>query len=109
MNWIVHLKHLPTMLKEFDSTTVFKEKILIQYFYNRLRYFLKAQLDERGQKLDTWEETIKKAINAKIKAICQPQSLMRKMDNCCLQENRLAKTKKPTKKSKDFNKNKSSY
>ena len=81
MDWAAHLEHLQTVLKEFDSAATPNDKVLICYFRDRLRSFIRAQTDERGRDLDTWEEAIKKVIDAELKAVCQPQSLMGEMDN----------------------------
>ena len=70
------------MLKEFDFAVTFTEKVLICYFCNNLRPSIQAQIDEQNRDLDVWEEAIKKAIDAKAKVACQPQSLMKKIDNC---------------------------
>ena len=84
MDWAAHLEHLQTVLREFDSAAAPNEEVLIRYFCDGLRPSIRTQTDERGRDLDTWEEAIKKAINAEAKAACQPQSLMREMDNQCL-------------------------
>lgn len=48
------------------------KKTFIRYFWNRLRPFIRVQLEEHGHHLDNWEEAIKKAINAEAKVIRQP-------------------------------------
>ena len=83
IDWAAHLEHLQTVLKEFDPAAAPTEEVLICYFCDGLRPSIRAQTDERGQDLDTWEEAIEKAIDAEAKAACQPQSLMKEMDNCC--------------------------
>ena len=83
MDWAAHLNHLQTVLREFDSTTAPNEGVLICYFCDGLRPSIQAQTNEQGQDLDTWKEAIKKSMNAETKAACQPQSLMREIDNQC--------------------------
>ena len=55
------------MLKQFDPIAAPIEEILICYFCDGLKLSLQAQNKERGQDLDTWEEAIKKAIDAEVK------------------------------------------
>ena len=84
MDWAAYLKHLQTVLKEFDPAAAPTERVLICYFCDGLRPSIRAQTNERGQDLDSWEEAIEKAINAEAKTARQPQSLIKEMDNCCL-------------------------
>ena len=64
-------------------------------------------MDEQGWDMDTWEEVIKKAIDAEAKAACQPQFVMKEMGNYCPWGHRPTKTDKPTREPKDTNKNSS--
>ena len=107
MDWAAHLEHLQIVLREFNSAAAPNKKVLICYFCDGLRPSIQAQTDERGQDLDTWEEAIKKSINAKAKTACQPQSLMREMDNWCPRGHRPVKFDEPTKESKNLDKNSS--
>ena len=83
MDWAVHLKHLQTVLRKFDSAATANKEILICYFYDGLRPSIRAQTDEQGWDLDIWKKAIKKAIDAGAKTACQPRSLMREIDNWC--------------------------
>ena len=107
MDWAAHLEHLQTVLREFDSAAAPNKEVLICYFCDGLRPSIQAQMDERGQDLDTWEEVIENAIDVGAKAACQPQLLMREMDNQCLQSHRPVKFDEPTKELKDSDKNSS--
>ena len=104
MDWAAHLEYLQTLLREFDSAAASNKEVLICYFCDSLRPSIRAQTDERGWDLDIWEEVIKKAINAEAKTACQPQSLMREMDNRCCQGHHPVKFDELTKKSKDSDK-----
>ena len=76
---------------------------MIQYFREGLRPSVRAQLDARGRDLDSWEEAVKKAVNAEAKALLQSSFSTRDMDSKYSQGNRLAE-----KEEKDFGgKNKS--
>ena len=53
IDWAGHLKHLQTMLKEFDLAAGPNEELLICYFPNGLRLSIWAQSNKQGQDLDT--------------------------------------------------------
>lgn len=53
---------------------------------------IKAQLEQRGRELNSWDKLVEIAINAKAKASLQPTSISRKLDQHCLQGNRPAHT-----------------
>ena len=61
-------------------------------------------MDKRVWELNIWKEAIRMTIDAEAEAACQPQSLIKKIDNCCLPEYRLTKIEKPTKETNDSNK-----
>ena len=48
-------------------------------------------MDARGRDLDSWEEAVKKAINAKTKALLQSSFSIRDIDSCYSQRNKPAK------------------
>ena len=79
MDLAAHLEHLQTVLKEFNTTTASIEEVLICYFCDGLRAFIRSQTNERARDWDTWEEAIEKAIDVEAKAACQPKCLMNEM------------------------------
>ena len=70
----MHLEHLQAMLKEFDSTGIPNETILIRYFQEQLSLSIWVQLDYWGGDLDAWEKVVEKAGDAKAKVNLQPPS-----------------------------------
>ena len=64
---------------------------MIQYFQEGLRPSVRAQLDTQSRDLDSWEEAIEKAVNAKAKALLQSSTSTRNIDSRCPWENRPAK------------------
>ena len=107
MDWAAHPKHLQIVLKEFDHAVASNEEVLICYFRNSLKPSIWAQSDKQDRDLDTWEEAIKRAIDAKAKASCQPQFLMKEMNSCYPRGHRLFKTDKPAKEQKNSDSHKS--
>ena len=69
LDWAAHQKHLQVVLQEFDSAATPNKEIMIRYFWEGLKHFVRAQLDARGKDLDSWEEAVKKAVNAEAKVL----------------------------------------
>ena len=88
-DWASHLEHLQSILLKFDAEGAL-ESDLIRFFREGLKPSIKAQMEQRGRELDSWEELVEKAIDAEAKASLQPQSILRKMDQRCPHGNRPA-------------------
>lgn len=54
MDWFLHMEHLQSVWKEFDSIAASIDDFLIQYFQDSMRSSIRAQLDERHRNLDDW-------------------------------------------------------
>lgn len=89
-DWALHLEHLQAILIEFDTDGAPEESDLIQFFCEVLKPLIKAQIEQRGRKLDNWDELVKKAIGAEAKASLQPDSILYEMDHRCPRGNRPA-------------------
>ena len=69
---------------------------MIKYFCKCLKPSLKVKIKQRGREFDSFEEIIKKTVNAKTKAIFRPRCYLFKTNQYCLQGSRLASTKAGT-------------
>lgn len=67
-DWASHLEHLQPILIEFDADGAPEESDLIRFFREGLKPLVKAQMEQRGRELDSWEEIVEKAIDAEAKA-----------------------------------------
>ena len=67
LNWTAHLEHLQVVFQEFDPAATPNNEIIIRYFREGLKPSIQTQLDAQGRELDSWEEAIKKMIDAKAK------------------------------------------
>ena len=56
---------------------------MIWYFREDLRPLVRVKMEQRGQQLDSFEELVKKAVDAKAKATLWPRSYARKTDQYC--------------------------
>lgn len=75
-DWASHLKHLQAILIEFDADGAPEESALIRFFREGLKPSVKAEMEQRV----SWDEFVKKAIDAEAKASLQPPSTLREMD-----------------------------
>ena len=48
--------------------------MMIRYFQKVLQPSVKVEMEQRGQELDSFKELVKKAVNAKAKAVFRPRS-----------------------------------
>ncbi len=83
LDWTACLEHLQAIMKEFDSTTAPNKETLIRYFWKGLRLSIRAQLDNQGQDLDTWNKVVEKAIDIEAKANFQLPSRTREIGSRC--------------------------
>lgn len=94
LDWAYHLEHLQAILKEFDAAGAPEESDLIRLFREGLKPSVKAQMEQLGRGLDSWDELVEQAIDAEAKASLHLQEI----DDPCPRGNRpvhttVAKTK----------------
>ena len=53
LNWAAYLEHLQVVFQEFDPAATPNKEIMIQYFWEGLRLFVRAQLNTWGRDLDS--------------------------------------------------------
>lgn len=82
-DWASHLEHLQSILLEFDADGAPKESAMIRFFREGLKPSIKAQMEQQGRELDSWEEMVEKAVDTEAKAGLQPASYIHEMDHHC--------------------------
>ena len=73
-DWASHLKHLQSILIEFDPVAAPTESTMVRYFEEGLKPSIKAEMDQDAFHLDVYEELVAKAVRAKVKAGLRPSS-----------------------------------
>ena len=101
-DWAAHLEHLQAVSQRFDPIATPNKKIMIRWLLEGLKPSVRAQLDVWGQHQDSSKEAVKKAVNAKAKAILLSSFKTREIDSRYPQGFRPAKREQ-----KDSGKNKS--
>ena len=76
------MKHLQSIFMEFDANCAPSEDLLVRYFYKSLKLLIKLWINKDGRELNGWEELIRNAIRAKLKAKMQLAS-SRNIDQRC--------------------------
>ena len=90
LDWASHLKHLQSILLEFDANGTPREPTMIRYFREGLKPSIQAEMQQHGRELDSFEDTIQKTVNVKAKAALRPCSTARETDQHCPQSTRPA-------------------
>ena len=91
-DWASHLEHLQSILVEFDADGALVKSNLIRFFREGLKPLIRAQIEPRSQKSDSWDELVEKTVAVEAKANLQPSYYNRNMDNCYPKGNRLSHT-----------------
>ena len=78
-----HLKYLQSILIKFDPDYAPEEGIMIWYFWEGFWPLVQVEMEQRGQELDSFEEKVEKAVDAKAKAAFRPRSYARNTDQYC--------------------------
>ena len=82
-DWAAHLEYLQSILLEFDADGGPEEGTMIRYFKEGLRSSIWAEMEQRGRELNSFEELVEKAVDAKAKATLRPRSYARETDQHC--------------------------
>ena len=90
LDWASYLKHLRSILLEFDADKAPQEPTMIKYFQEGLKPSIRAEMEQHGRKLDSFEDTIQKAVDAEAKTALRPCSTTRETDQYCFQGTRPA-------------------
>ena len=67
-NWALHLKHLQSILIEFDPAAAPTESKIVRYFEEGIKPYIKAKMDQDATHLDDYEELVAKMVRAEGKA-----------------------------------------
>ena len=82
-DWAAHLEYLQSILIEFNPDCAPEEDTMIQYFRKGLRPSVQVEMEQRGQKLDSFEGIVKKTVDAEAKAAFRPRSYARNTNQQC--------------------------
>ena len=90
LDWAAHLEHQQSILLEYDLVGALTKHTMLRYFREGLKPSILAELEYRDLKLESFDQMIKKVINAEAKSTLRPRSSTKEMDPNCPQGSRLA-------------------
>ena len=67
-DWASHLKHLQSILSEFNPIWTTNELTMICYFWKGLKPFIKIEMEYQNRETMDFEEMMQRAVNAEAKA-----------------------------------------
>lgn len=85
-DWATYFQYLKSILIEFKLKNAPKESTRIPYFRESRKPLLRAKIWRYGWDSDSFEEIVKKIVNAKAKAALKPLSSTRKTNQHCLHD-----------------------
>ena len=92
LDWVAHLKHLQSILLEYDPIGAPTEPTMLRYFREGLRPSILAELQNKDLELENFVQIVKKAVVAKAKANLRSRTITRNMDQHCPRGSRSANT-----------------
>ena len=90
LDWATHLKHLQFILLKYDLVEALTEPTMLRYFWENLKSSVLAELEHQDLELESFDQKVKKAVNAEAKLALRPRSSTKEMDQNCPQCNQLA-------------------
>ena len=94
LDWAAHLEHLQSILLEYDSVGAPTEPTMLRYFREGLKSSILPKLEHWDLELESFDQMVKKAVNAEAKSALRPRSSTKEMDQHCPRGNRPANSTK---------------
>lgn len=80
LNWAAYLKHLRLIFQKFDSVAVFIKEIIIQYFWDDLKSFIKIKINMWDKDFDNQNKCAKKKSSTqKLLSLFSSSCLLKKL------------------------------
>ena len=89
LDWTAHLEYLRSILLEYNPVGALTKPAMLRYFREGLNPLVLAELEHRHLELESFDQMVKKDVNAKAKLALRPRSNTRKMDQNCHHGNQL--------------------
>ena len=106
LDWATHLEYLQSILLEYDLAGAPGELTMLRYFWEGLWPSIRVELEHRDLELESFEQLLKKVVEAEGKASLRPRTTTREMDQHCSRGSRptiitVAKVSTPSSSIKD--------
>ena len=80
LDWAAHLEHLQSILFEYDLVGAPTKPTMLRYFWKGLKPLVLAELEHQDLELESFDQMVKKAVNAEAKSALWLCSSTKKMD-----------------------------
>lgn len=80
LDWTGHLKHLQSILLEYNSFGTLGKLMMLRYFCKSLKPFIWVELEQRNLELENFEQLVKKVVKVESKTTLWPRSNLREID-----------------------------
>ena len=94
LDWAAYLEHLQSILLEYNPVRAPTEPTMLRYFREGLKPSILAELEHRDLELESFDQMVKKAVDAEAKSALRPRSSTKEMDQHCPRGNRPANSTK---------------
>ena len=83
LDWAAHLEHLQSILLEYNPIGAPTKPTMLKYFRKGLKPLVLAKLEYWDLELESFNQMVKKAVNAEAKSALWPCSSTKEMDQNC--------------------------
>ena len=83
LDWTAHLEYLQSILLEYDTVGALTKLTMLRYFRENLKPLILAELEHQDLELKSFNQMVKKTVDAKVKVALWPRSSTRKIDHNC--------------------------
>ena len=83
LDWAAHLEYLQSILLEYNPVRAPTKPTMLKYFQEGLKPSVLTELEYRDLELESFNQMVKKAVNAKAKSAFQPRSSTKDIDQNC--------------------------
>lgn len=90
LDWAAHLKHLQSILVEYDPIKALNKHTILKYFKKSLKPFILTKLEYQNLELKSFDQMIEKTIHAEAKPAFWPRSGIWEIDQHCSRGNQPA-------------------
>ena len=87
LDWVAHLEHLQSIRLEYDLIGASTKSTMLRYFREDLKPFILAELEHWDLELESFNQMVKKAVDAKAKSTLRPRSSTKEIHQNCLRGN----------------------
>ena len=83
LDWVAHLEHLQSILLEYNPVRTPTESTMLRYIREGLKPSVLAELGYRDLELESFNQMVKKVVDAKTKSALRSCSNIKEMDQSC--------------------------